>query len=133
MQYPCSLIPFAISALDCIWGDWNPHGQCSTTCGVGSRNNTRIKIVKEITGGNCPGKSTEIGEVWENLNIDLCGPLPDGFSLLAIVDQASRWPHVYVIKSTTTNVIKQKLIADSHTVLCQCQMLIEEYVSNFTS
>ena len=52
---------------------------------------------------------TKIPEVWENLNIDLCGPLPDGHSLLAIVDQASRWPHVYIIKSTVTSIIIEKL------------------------
>jgi len=52
---------------------------------------------------------TKMPEVWENVNIDICGPLPDGFSLLAIVDQASRWPHVYVIKSTKTQIIIEKL------------------------
>ena len=52
---------------------------------------------------------TSIPEVWEKLNVDICGPLPEGYSLLAIVDQASRWPHVYIVKSTETTVIIEKL------------------------
>ena len=61
MYYPYSLIIFEISAVDCVWGDWH-HGACSTTCGIGSRKNTRIKLVEETNGGACPGQATEIEE-----------------------------------------------------------------------
>ena len=56
-----------------------------------------------------PLKMTPVPNVWENLNIDICGPLPDGWSLFAIVDQASRWPHIYTTKATDTTTIVSKL------------------------
>ena len=48
----------SISAVDCVWGEWI-LGECSTTCGIGSRLNTRIKLVEEVNGGSCAGQSTE--------------------------------------------------------------------------
>ena len=46
-------------SVDCEWGDW-VEGECSTTCGAGEQNNTRIKLVEEAHGGNCSGESTNV-------------------------------------------------------------------------
>lgn len=56
-----------------------------------------------------PVKMTPVPNVWENLNIDICGPLPDGWSIFAVVDQATRWPHIYATKATDTKTIVSKL------------------------
>ena len=45
--------------VDCEWGGW-VEGDCSTTCGTGQQNNTRIKVIEEANGGNCTGEATEI-------------------------------------------------------------------------
>ena len=31
---------------------------------------------------------------WDEIAIDLCGPLPNGESLLVVIDYFSRWPEV---------------------------------------
>ena len=45
---------------------------------------------------------TEIPTV---LHADLCGPFRRGESLLVLVDSCSRWPEVFILKSTTSAVI----------------------------
>ena len=54
-------ILFLILAIDCVWGEW-VAGQCSTTCGIGSRVSAREKLVEEANGGNCSGRSTKTEE-----------------------------------------------------------------------
>merc|ERR1711936_783254 len=39
-------------AVHCIWDEWI-LGECSTTCGAGTRTNTRVKLVEESNGGTC--------------------------------------------------------------------------------
>ena len=46
-------------AIHCKWDDW-VNGTCSVTCGVGTREDTRVKLVEEANGGTCTGKPTEI-------------------------------------------------------------------------
>ena len=55
-------------AANCVWGEWE-IGQCSTTSGLGVRENTRIKLVEEAKGGLCSEKYTETEE---------CCPAPGG-------------------------------------------------------
>ena len=43
--------------MDCEWGDWK-IGECSVTCGIGSRPETREKTVEEQNGGVCIGESS---------------------------------------------------------------------------
>ena len=52
---------FCLSAVHCVWDEWI-LGECSTTCGVGTRTNTRVKVVTEANGGTCDGQPYEIEE-----------------------------------------------------------------------
>lgn len=42
---------------------------------------------------------------WQELAIDLCGPLPSGETICVMVDYYSRWVEAVVLKSTTSDVI----------------------------
>ena len=46
---------------------------------------------------------------WTVLHADLCGPFPSGESLLVLVDLCSRWPEVFILKSTTAAVIINRM------------------------
>ena len=50
-----------ISAIHCEWDEW-VLGECSAECGVGTKTNTRVKLVEEKNGGTCDGHPTEIVE-----------------------------------------------------------------------
>ena len=43
--------------------------------------------------------------VWEHLNRDFLGPLPDGSYLFVVVDQYSRYPVVEIINSTAAGTV----------------------------
>ena len=47
--------------VDCVWTDWKP-GQCSVTCGLGIRIDTRSKLIEEKNQGTCFGESTITSE-----------------------------------------------------------------------
>ena len=52
---------YKFPAVHCVWDEWI-LGECSTTCGVGTRINTRVKDVTEANGGTCDGHPYEIEE-----------------------------------------------------------------------
>ena len=56
-----------------------------------------------------PLTMTEMPPCWSKLHVDLCGPFPDGFSIIGIVDAGSRWPEVLIVRSTKTSVIVDHL------------------------
>ena len=46
---------------------------------------------------------------WEQVHIDMCGPYPNGDNVLGIIDAATRWPDLYITKSTTSKAIISRL------------------------
>ena len=57
-----------------------------------------------------PTRSTSLPNApWQDLAVDLMGPLPSGHSLLVIVDYYSRFYEVGVVQSTTTAEIIDRL------------------------
>ena len=55
------IIYYLIGPINCEWDTW-VDGQCSVTCGTGTKTNTRTKLVNEANGGTCPGQPSEIVE-----------------------------------------------------------------------
>merc|ERR1711997_1322779 len=53
--------PEACPVIHCEWDEW-VIGACSAECGVGTRTNTRVKLVEELNGGTCTGQPEEIEE-----------------------------------------------------------------------
>ena len=51
----------SILVIHCEWDEW-VIGACSAECGVGTRTNTRVKLVEELNGGTCTGQPEEIEE-----------------------------------------------------------------------
>ena len=58
--------PDSLPKIDCEWSAWT-IGQCSKSCGVGSKTKTRTKITVEAHGGSCTGTATGT-EVCSNQN-----------------------------------------------------------------
>ena len=48
---------------------------------------------------------------WEDLALDILGPLPSGENLLVLVDYHSRWIEVDVVRTTSSKIIIQRLDA----------------------
>lgn len=46
------------AVIHCEWDEW-AIGECSETCGTGTRTNTRLKLVEENDFGTCTGQPTE--------------------------------------------------------------------------
>jgi hypothetical protein len=46
-----------------------------------------------------------MGNPWEKVHIDICGPFPTGDYILGIIDASTRWPDTHIIKSTNSKVI----------------------------
>merc|ERR1711981_1457011 len=44
--------------IHCQWNPWQ-WGPCSKTCGTGTKNATRTKLVEESNGGTCTGSDTK--------------------------------------------------------------------------
>ena len=58
---------FVFAEKPCEWGSWT-EGSCDRTCGGGVRKDTRIKLVQEQNGGQCPDGDYRI----ENCNQQQC-------------------------------------------------------------
>ena len=58
-----------IYLVPCVWGEWL-IGECSQTCGGGTRENTREKTSVELYGGACYGTSS----ITEDCNTEECPP-----------------------------------------------------------
>ena len=55
---PCiSVLYFA--AIDCVWSDWGPFGECDKTCGAGYRHSTRTSTGPFYGGAECVGDATQ--------------------------------------------------------------------------
>ena len=62
-----------------------------------------------------PLKMSKMPEkAWENLSMDLCGPLPSGDYLMVIVDEFSSYPIVEIIKSGSANTVIPVLVRHYH-------------------
>ena len=79
-----------------------------------------------------PMKSHEMTGPWEQVHVDLCGPFPSGESILGIIDANSRWPDVYIIKSTTSQKITDCLDR-TFTTHGFPDMLVTDNAPNLTS
>ena len=44
--------------IHCVWDHWE-IGECSKTCGTGTRTNIRTKLIEEQNGGTCSGEPAE--------------------------------------------------------------------------
>ena len=62
-----ALLSIEFSTLvDCEWGKFGDWGQCSVTCGKGTKSRTRAKSIQESGGGKpCVGEPTEIAPCTE--------------------------------------------------------------------
>ena len=70
------MIENVVAPIDCEWNEWQ-IGDCSKTCGGGSRSNTRTKKVEEAHGGICEGEST----IRESCNTMECTGSKLGFNI----------------------------------------------------
>merc|ERR1719322_972054 len=67
--------------IHCEWDEW-VIGECSRSCGTGTRTNNRTKLVEEANGGTCSGQPSEIVECntqpcpvhceWDEWNVGEC-------------------------------------------------------------
>ena len=57
-----------------------------------------------------PVQATEMPKnAWSKVGVDLMGPFPSGESLFVIIDYHTRYPDVYIMKSTTTSDVIKRL------------------------
>ena len=46
-------------AIDCVWSNWGPFGECDQTCGAGFRHSTRTSTGPFYGGAECVGDNTQ--------------------------------------------------------------------------
>ena len=74
--FGCNHLSKMDNLVDCEWGDW-VVGECSRTCGGGTRSNLRERKIEAAFGGReCPGPAS----ITEACNVQECPG-----SLLSIV------------------------------------------------
>ena len=54
-----NLLEFIFIAIDCVWSDWGPFGECDKTCGAGYRHSTRTSTGPFYGGAECVGDATQ--------------------------------------------------------------------------
>ena len=70
------------------------------------------KLCSECYGCQLVTKPTPMPQrPWEDLALDILGPLPSGENLSVLVDYYSRWIEVDVVRATTSKIIIQRLDA----------------------
>ena len=75
--FGCNHLSKIACQVDCEWGDW-VVGECSITCGGGTRSNSRERKIDAAFGGReCPG----LASITEACNVQECPG-----SLLSIVN-----------------------------------------------
>ena len=79
-----------------------------------------------------PLKMTVMPKLWDTIHADICGPFPDGWSMLGTVDECSRWPNVFLIRDTTTSGVIKKLL-ELFTVNGTPNTLVTDNGPQFTS
>jgi len=77
--------------IHCEWNDW-VLGECSDSCGTGTRTNTRTKSVVEANGGTCTGQNSEVEAcntnpclidcVWDDWQVGACNKTCGGGFLM---------------------------------------------------
>ena len=50
-------------------------------------------------------KTNEMHKPREKVHIDICGPFPSGDNILGIIDSATRWRDIHIIKSTSSQTV----------------------------
>ena len=80
LLYVTSIIENVGAPIDCEWNEWQ-IGECSKTCGGGTRSNNRTKKVEEMHGGICEGESA----VSESCLTQDCPGSISGFNIFAFI------------------------------------------------
>ena len=52
-----------------------------------------------------PMKSFSMTKPWDRVHVDICGPFPDGSSVLGVIDASTRWPDIHIINSTKSDTV----------------------------
>ena len=68
-----------------------------------------LEVVSNVSFSNSPPKNTSHSwdspkGPWQRLHLDFAGP-DKGFSYLVIVDAYSKWPEVFIMRTTTSNEV----------------------------
>jgi hypothetical protein len=74
--------------VDCEWNDWET-GECSKTCGGGSRTNSRTKETEEAFGGVCEGDPS----MEEECNVQACRK----FFFKLLTHEFEKYPYMILV------------------------------------
>ena len=66
MRYFVLIFQVFLISVNCVWSDWK-IGDCSVSCGLGTRTETRKKTVIEQNGGECIGEASVTSECHDEI------------------------------------------------------------------
>ena len=69
---------------------------------------------------------------WQQVHVDICGPYPSGEYILGVIDAATRWPDLHIIRNTSSETIINKL-KQTFSNHGYPETLISDNASNFVS